>query len=137
VALTSRPEKCDVLLAVTAAPYASDTATTVLRLTDALLQAGSSVRLWSCGYFTMLTQRTLGADKPRDVTDPRRAHPTTLTLAAELLAAYPDTLAWDVCGFCAADRGAREHLPAVRVRPVSRLAAAAGQAGKTVYIGGA
>jgi sulfur relay (sulfurtransferase) complex TusBCD TusD component (DsrE family) len=127
----------DVLLVVTAAPYASDTVTTVLRLTDALLRAEAAVRVWCCGYATMLTQRVLGEAKPRDVTQLAQSHPTTLTLVSGLLVAHPDTLAWDVCGFCCADRGASEQLPAVRVRPPSRLADAVAHAAKTIYIGGA
>lgn len=137
MALSARPAESDVLLVLTAAPYASDTVTTVLRLTDALLRAKAAVRVWSCGYATMLTQRVLGEAKPRDVTDLARSHPTTLTLVAGLLAAYPDTLSWDVCAFCSGDRGASEHLPPVRVRPSSRLAHAVAHAGKTIYIGGA
>lgn len=117
------------------APHGSDQVTSALRLTQALLERGASVQVWTCGYATLLTQRALGPDKPRNLADWNRDHPSTAALAEELLTAFPGRLYWYGCRFCSDDRGAAEHLPQVVLRPPAGYAANVAAAGKTVLVG--
>jgi hypothetical protein len=127
----------DLLITLTAAPFGSDVTTTVLRLLDAALRRGASAQVWACGYATTLTLRSLGEGKPADLLDLRAAHPSTAALIGDLLGAYPASFAWQVCRFCADDRGALDHIDGVGVRSFSRFAGQVGSAATTVYIGGA
>jgi len=128
----------DVLFVLTGAPYASDVVTTVLRMVDELLRRGTSVRVWACGYATALTLESLGQDKPKDYDDWSREYPTTAAVIAGLVENHPDLLTWEVCAYCAQDRGTRgPHLPFARVRPVSRIGSNIAVAGRVLYIGGA
>ncbi|MEU6231563.1 hypothetical protein [Kitasatospora sp. NPDC047058] len=125
----------DVLVTLMGAPHASDQVTTALRLTQALLERGATVQVWTCGYATLITQRPLGADKPRNLTDWNRDYPSLVTLAEELLTAYPDRLYWYGCRFCSDDRGAVDHLPQVVLRPPAGYAANVAAADKTLLLG--
>jgi sulfur relay (sulfurtransferase) complex TusBCD TusD component (DsrE family) len=127
----------DVLVTMTAAPFESDTVTTALRLVDAMLRQGAKVQVWACGYATTLTQRSLGELKPPDLLDLRAKHPSTAALVGSLLKAHPDALVWNVCRFCAEDRGALDHIDGVPTKSFSRYSRLVAAAGKTVYIGGA
>ncbi|MFD9375454.1 hypothetical protein ACFWBH_07915 [Streptomyces sp. NPDC059999] len=125
----------DVLITLMGAPHASDQVTSALRLTQALLERGATVQVWTCGYATLLTQRALGRDKPRDLADWNREHPSTATLAEELLTAYEGRLYWYGCRFCSDDRGAVDHLPQVVLRPPGGYAANVAAADKTLLLG--
>ncbi|GIG63044.1 hypothetical protein Lfu02_74160 [Longispora fulva] len=134
--MAARPP-ADVLLVVTGAPFASDMLTTVLRLVDELLRRGRSVLVWACGYTTMLTQTALGGHKPRDLDDWAARHPSTAAVVSGLLAEYAALFSWEVCTYCAQDRGAGPHVPGVRLRAPSRIGTNVAAARTTIYIGGA
>lgn len=125
----------DLLLAVMGAPHASDMVTTVLRLVDASLRHGARVQVWTCGYATLLTQRSLGQEKPRNLHDLGTDCPTTATLVGGMIAEAAGSLAWHVCRFCGDERGASEHVPGVRVRPPFSFADQVRSATKTVFVG--
>ena len=127
----------DLFVALMTAPYAADTVTTVLRLVDAALRRQARVQVWTCGYATTLTARTVGTVKPRDLRDLSAVHPSTATLVGELLAGYPDRLRWQVCRFCSEDRGVPDQIPAVSVLDFSKFRSCVRSARRTVYIGGA
>jgi sulfur relay (sulfurtransferase) complex TusBCD TusD component (DsrE family) len=127
--------RTDVLVTIMGAPHADDTVTTALRLVQAALERGGSVQVWTCGYATLLTQRGLGEHKPRNLAAWETEYPTTATVVADLLAAYPDTLHWYGCRFCSDDRGAVDHLPQVVLRPPARYADNVVAAAKTVLVG--
>jgi sulfur relay (sulfurtransferase) complex TusBCD TusD component (DsrE family) len=129
---------CDVLVVLTGPPYASDLVTTVLRMLDELARRMVRVRVWTCGYATMLSLVALGERKPREVDNWARTHPSTAAILVGLLERSGDRLTWEVCTFCAEDRGvAGPHLPPVRLRAPSRLGSNVAAAGTTIYIGGA
>ncbi|MFI8894975.1 hypothetical protein [Streptomyces paradoxus] len=125
----------DVLLTLMGAPHAGDQVTSALRLTQALLERGAAVQVWTCGYATLMTQRGQGPDKPRNLADWNRSHPSLPGLAEELLGAFPDRLHWYGCRFCSDDRGVTEHLPQVVLRPPAGYAANVAAADKTLLIG--
>lgn len=127
----------DLLVILTAPPHGSDVLTTVLRLTQAVLDRGRTVRVWACGYNTILTQSSLGATKPVNLRDPDRIAPSATTLIRHLVADHPGRMSWIVCTACSSERGASEHIPEVRLRSDARLAQTIAAARKTVYIGGA
>ncbi|MER6618229.1 hypothetical protein [Streptomyces xantholiticus] len=133
--MARRIPETDVLITLMGAPHGSDQVTSALRLTQALLERGASVQVWTCGYATLLTQRALGPDKPRNLADWNRDHPSTAALAEELLTAFPGRLYWYGCRFCSDDRGAAEHLPQVVLRPPAGYAANVAAAGKAVLVG--
>lgn len=126
-----------LLLFLTGPPHASDLVTTVLRLADAILRQGGTVRVWACGYATLLTQRSLGENKPANMRAWREVYPTTATIVARLLADYQGRLTWDVCRFCSDERGACGHIPQVRVRSPLRLGEVMSAVPKVLYLGGA
>ncbi|UYQ64822.1 hypothetical protein [Streptomyces peucetius] len=133
--MARRIPETDVLITLMGAPHGSDQVTSALRLTQALLERGASVQVWTCGYATLLTQRALGPDKPRNLADWNRDYPSTAALAEELLTAFPGRLYWYGCRFCSDDRGAAEHLPQVVLRPPAGYAANVAAAGKTILVG--
>jgi sulfur relay (sulfurtransferase) complex TusBCD TusD component (DsrE family) len=129
---------CDVLFVLTGAPYATDLVTTVLRMVDELLRRDRTVRVWACGYATALTLEALGPSKPRDLSDWAKQLPSTAAVIAGLLHDYPDQLTWEVCRYCAQDRGAGgPHGSPARMRPTARIGTNVELAGTTVYLGGA
>lgn len=127
--------RCDLLLAVMGAPHASDLTTTVLRLTQALLDRDATVQVWTCGYATLLTQASLGPAKPRNVLDWTREYPTTAALIEDMVAAHPGRLAWYSCRFCSQERGVTEHVAAVRVRTPFRFGEHVAAADRTLFLG--
>ncbi|MCW7944043.1 hypothetical protein AAW14_18830 [Streptomyces hygroscopicus] len=126
----------DLLIVLTAPPHTDDTLTTVLRLAQAVLDQGRSVRIWACGYNTVLTQESLGDKKPGNLLAPDREHPSAAGLVRRLVSDHPGRVSWIVCTACSAERGAAHHVPEVRLRSVARLAATMEAAERTVYIGG-
>lgn len=127
----------DLLLVLTGAPHGSDVVTTTLRMTQAALRRGSSVRVWACGYATMLTQTSLGDTKPRNTRDPDTVYPSTAALIRQMLADFDGRLSWIGCTACSAERGAISHIPQVRLRSPARFVQTIKAADKTVFIGGA
>ncbi|RJQ75853.1 hypothetical protein [Amycolatopsis panacis] len=127
----------DVLVVLTAPPHTTDALTTVIRLAQAVLARDGSIRIWACGYNTMLTQNSLGETKPADLRGPADPAPTAATLIRRLLTDHKGQLGWIACTACSSERGARDHLPEVRLRSDARLAATIAAARRTVYIGGA
>ncbi|MEU9113898.1 hypothetical protein AB0D04_19470 [Streptomyces sp. NPDC048483] len=125
----------DILLTVMGEPHSSDRVTSVLRMTQALLDRGARVAVWTCGYATLLTQRSLGDAKPRNLASWDTDYPSTAALVAELLDAHPDRLYWYGCRFCSDDRGATDHLPQVVLRPPAGYAANVAAARKTLTVG--
>ncbi|GAA3129721.1 hypothetical protein GCM10017687_51230 [Streptomyces echinatus] len=110
----------------------------MLRLAQAVLERERTIRVWACGYNTMLTQSSLGETKPADLRDPATPAPTAGALIRGLLTAYKGRFSWIVCTACSAERGARDHIaegPAALRRP----AGGDGRRGtpRTLYIGGA
>lgn len=135
----SRPpvDRPDLMLFLTGAPHASDMVTSALRLLDAVLRRGGSVQVWACGYSTMLTQRSLGDTKPRNLRDWHQHCPTTAALIRQLLVDYEPRLGWSACRFCSEERGATNHLAEVRVVSPLRLRDVVTAAAKVLYLGGA
>jgi hypothetical protein len=124
-----------VLVTVLGAPHADDSTTSVLRLVQGMLGRGGRVQVWACGYATMLTQRSLGPYKPRNVAAWSTDYPSTAALVDGLLDAFPDRLFWYGCAFCSEERGAGDHLPRVVVRSPARYGENVAAAGKTLMIG--
>ncbi|MFC0599938.1 DsrE family protein [Streptomyces palmae] len=127
----------DLLIVLTAPPHVNDALTTALRLAQAVLDQGRTVRIWACGYNTMLTQESLGDRKPAHLLDPRVVAPSAAAVIRGMIDASEKRLAWIVCTACSAERGAGRHIPEVRLRSDARLAATVAAADRTVYIGGA
>ncbi|WP_031076412.1 hypothetical protein [Streptomyces sp. NRRL WC-3742] len=125
----------DLLITLMGTPHADDRVTTVLRLTQALLERGASVQIWTCGYATLLTQQGLGEDKPRNLAEWNTVYPTTTSLVRGMLKAFPEQLYWYGCRFCSDDRGAVDHLPEVVLRPPGGYAANVAAAGRTLLVG--
>ncbi|MCX4693190.1 hypothetical protein [Streptomyces sp. NBC_01408] len=125
----------DVLIAIMGAPHTGDLVTSAFRLAQALLDRGASVHLWTCGHATGLTQGSLGTDKPRNVVDWAREYPTTAALAADLLAAFPDTLNWYACRFCSQERGADTHIPGIQLRAPFKFTEHLDAADKAFFLG--
>ena len=126
----------DLLVTLMAPPHASDTFTTVLRLLEATLARGARVQVWTCGYATLLTQRSLGTTKPRNIVAWEREHRSAAALVRDLLAANDGRLAWHACRFCSEERGASAHIPEVKLRAPFRFAGHVAESRKTVLIGG-
>lgn len=127
----------DLLLVLTGAPHSSDVVTTTLRIAQAALDRQASVRIWACGYATMLTQTSLGETKPRNTRDPETTYPSTAALVRQMLADFGGRLSWIGCTACSAERGATSHIPEVRLRSPARFVQTIHAADKTVFIGGA
>ncbi|MGP3947302.1 hypothetical protein [Streptomyces sp. 7N604] len=126
----------DLLLVITGTPHQDDMATTALRLAQAVLDEGGTVRVWACGYATMLTQTALGDTKPRNVRRPDRDYPSSAGIIRRMLVAGSGRFAWIGCTACSAERGATSHMPEVRLRSPMRFVPTIEAAVKTVYIGG-
>lgn len=127
--------RADVLLAMMGAPHASDLVTSALRMTQAMLDRGGLVHVWTCGYATTLTQLSLGESKPRNVVDWSRDYPSAASLIRELLSASGGRLAWYSCRFCGEERGVTQHIPEVKVRPPFKFGDHVAAAGKTLFLG--
>jgi sulfur relay (sulfurtransferase) complex TusBCD TusD component (DsrE family) len=127
----------DLLVILTAPPHTTDALTTVLRLVQSVLDQGKSVRVWACGYNTILTQASLGDAKPANLRDPDQTAPSAATLIRHLVTDHPRRMSWIVCTACSKERGASTHIPEVRLRSDARLAQTIATARKTIYIGGA
>jgi sulfur relay (sulfurtransferase) complex TusBCD TusD component (DsrE family) len=109
------------LLLVMGPPYESDLTTTLLRLVEAALGAGHRIVVWTCGGATALTQRTLGASKPRNPMRPADRHPSTSRLVAGLVNRSGGALRWYVCRQCMDERGATAQIAEVVVQPPFRF----------------
>ncbi|GGQ06472.1 hypothetical protein [Streptosporangium pseudovulgare] len=131
----ARIPETDVLLAIMGAPHCSDLLTSALRLTEALVDRGGTVQVWTCGYATMLTQRSLGETKPRNVVDWSRDHPSTAAVVRDLLESRSGLVTWYSCRFCGEERGVSSHIPQVRVRPPFKFGEHVAAAGKTIFLG--
>lgn len=127
----------DLLIVLTGPPYGSDLVTTVFRLVDAVLVSGASVRVWTCGYATMLTRQALGERKQADPRDWSRHYPTTAALVAGLVTSHGAAgFGWVVCRFCATERGADAQIPQARMVSPFTLGRHVDSARRVVYIGG-
>lgn len=109
-----------IFLGMKGAPYESELFTSVLRITNAALQKGHRVTVWTCGGATTLTQSSLGLFKRRNVLifgtgSKDKNYPTTATLVGKLIGLYPDQLTWLVCRQCMEERGVVEHIASVKV----------------------
>lgn len=127
----------DLLIVLTAPPHVNDTLTTALRLAQSVLDQGRTVRIWACGYNTMLTQESLGDSKPVNLLDPELVAPSAAAVIKGMIGAHDKRLGWIVCTACSAERGASRHVTDVRLRSDARLAATVAAADRTIYIGGA
>ncbi len=134
--VAAKTRRWDLLLVLTAAPYSTDVVTTTLRMGQAALELKSTVRIWACGYATMLTQTSLGDTMPRNARDPETVYPSTAALVKQLIADFDGRLSWIGCTACSAERGATSHIPQVRLRSPARFMQTINAADKTVYIGG-
>ncbi len=128
-------DRCDLLFVVVGTPHESDMTTTLMRLLHASLDLGGRVQVWTCGYATMLTQRSLGEGKPRNLVAWSQHYPSTATLVADLVNEREGRLGWYVCRFCSEERGATEHIPEAQVRPALKFANHVTSARKTVFMG--
>lgn len=127
--------RVDLMLAAMGAPHLSSQTTSLLRLAGASLARGAEIRIWTCGYATMLTAESLGASKPRNVLDWGGSYPSTPSLARELLATYPGSVSWLACRFCSDERGATPQIPEVRLETPMRFGTHMAAAGKTIFFG--
>jgi len=125
----------ELFVLVAATPHHDDTCDTLFRLVPAVLARGATATVWACGWATALTTTGLGERKPRDLTDWRAEHPTTLALAAGLAAAHPDRLRWLVCRFCAEEHGTADQPPWVRLVPSHRMATLLAAADRALVLG--
>jgi sulfur relay (sulfurtransferase) complex TusBCD TusD component (DsrE family) len=135
--MTLEKKVWDLLLVVTAAPHSTDVITSALRLSQAVLDNGGSVRFWACGYATMLTQTTHGDTKPANTRDPDGDYPSPAAIARRMIEAGGGRFGWIGCTACSEERGATQHIPQVRRRSPARLAATMAAAKRTLYLGGA
>lgn len=126
-----------LLLVVTAAPHSNDVITSALRLAQAVLDQGKTVRMWACGYANMLTQKSHGDTKLINTRDPEGYYPSSAHIVREMLAANPGKFAWIACTACSAERGATDHIAEVRFRSPMRFVSTIEAADQTVFIGGA
>jgi hypothetical protein len=133
--MPTRVPRTDVLLTLMGAPHESDLVTSVLRLTQALLDGGATVQVWACGYATMLTQQGLGDSKPRNLAAWSTPYPSMAAVVQDMLAAFPDRLHWYACRFCSDDRGATLHIEQVPTRAPAKYAEHVAAAGKTLHLG--
>ncbi|WP_369137437.1 hypothetical protein [Modestobacter versicolor] len=129
-----RPADWDLLVAVMGAPYDSDATSTVLRWVDAATRRDARVQVWTCGYATLLTQRSTGPVKEPNPLDRTREHATARGRIEQLLAERP-TLQWSSCRFCSTERGALDHIDAVRLRPALSFGSHVRESAKTVFVG--
>lgn len=127
--------RTDVLITLMGSPHGSDLITSVLRLVQAVLDRGGTVQVWACGYATLLTQRSLGDSKPRNLAAWSTGYPSTVALVEEMLRASRGRLHWYGCRFCSDDRGARDHIDGVGLRAPAQFADNIKAAGKTVFVG--
>lgn len=125
----------DVLLVVMGAPHESDLVTSVLRLTQALLEQGAVVSVWACGNATLLTRESLGARKPRNLAAWEVRYPSTVTLVRELMTAFPGRLNWFGCRYCSDDRGADDHVPEIRIGTPSHFPKHVTSSKQTIFMG--
>jgi sulfur relay (sulfurtransferase) complex TusBCD TusD component (DsrE family) len=125
----------DLLLVAMGAPYADDTVSTMLRLADASAARGGRVQVWTCGWATMLTQRSLGATKPRNALEWGTEYPSSAAWVQDFLLRHEGRTRWLSCRFCSEERGALDHVPEVRVRPAMSFARHVGESAKTVLVG--
>jgi sulfur relay (sulfurtransferase) complex TusBCD TusD component (DsrE family) len=125
----------DVLLKVLGAPHHTELVTSLFRLSQALLDRGATVQVWTCAEATALTRADVGDSKPPDLTDWTVDYPSTARLVRELLTSAPGRISWYACWFCCLDRGAYEQIPEVRVRPPARFWEHVLAADKTVVLG--
>ncbi|OEU87010.1 hypothetical protein DB35_25945 [Streptomyces abyssalis] len=125
----------DVMLAVYGSPHQTELITTALRLTQALLDRGARVQIWTCGDATGLTRSTLGRTKPRNVLRWTTDYPSSASVISDLLDEYPDLLHWYVCRFCSDERGMSEQIPQVRRRPPFTFWDHTKSAGKLLTLG--
>lgn len=132
-----RTRRWDLLLVLTGAPHHNDVVTSALRMAQATLDRGGSVRLWACGYSTMLTQTTQGDSKLANVRRPDVDYPSPAAVAKSMIAANGGRFDWIGCTACSAERGATQHVPEIRLRSPGRFAATIAAAGTTIFIGGA
>jgi sulfur relay (sulfurtransferase) complex TusBCD TusD component (DsrE family) len=127
----------DLLMVLTAPPHVDDSLTTVLRLSRAMVDTGRTVRVWACGYNTMLTQETLKPVKPVNLLDTGVSYPSAAGVIGDMIETHQGRFGWIVCTACSAERGAGRHIEQVRLRSDARLAATITAARRTLYIGGA
>lgn len=128
-------ERWDLMLAAMGAPHASGQTTSLLRLARAALEGDARVRVWTCGYATMLTAASLGEAKPRNVLDWDGDYPSTAALVRGLLAAHPGRAQWLACRFCSEERGAVPHIPEVTVETPMRFGRHVAAASKALFLG--
>jgi sulfur relay (sulfurtransferase) complex TusBCD TusD component (DsrE family) len=124
-----------LLLVLMAAPHESETCSTALRLAREAVGAGYPVTVWTCGWATALTLRTLPAVKPRNFSDWEASYPSTATLVGDLLAAAGGRLRWLVCGWCAHHRGTAEQIDGVRLVPGTRFGRQLAAATQALFLG--
>lgn len=127
--------RTDVLVTLLGSPHRDDLVTSAFRLVQAMLARGGRVQVWTCGYATLLTQRSLGASKPRNPAAWSTDYPSTARLVGGLLETFPDRLHWYSCRFCSDDRGAADHLPGVVLRAPAQYAGNVSAATKTLLLG--
>lgn len=125
----------DLLLVVMGPPHVSDMTTTVLRLIQAMLDRGGRVQVWTCGYATMLTHRSLGLTKPRNLIDWSTESPSVAGLISGMLAASGGRLQWCACRFCNDERGAGDHIDGVRLRTPFKFSQHVFESARTLFVG--
>ncbi|HKP94817.1 MAG TPA: DsrE family protein [Fibrobacteria bacterium] len=114
---TDNPGKPSFFFGLMGTPYQSDLATSLFRMVQEALAQGHEVVVWTCGYGTMLTQRTLV--RPPDMFEDGQgvaAHPTTAELVQSMFRSSRGHLKWFVCRYCMEERGAVHQIEEVSVK---------------------
>ena len=132
---TPTPTDWDLLVVLMGAPYADDGVSTALRWVESVARAGGRVQVWTCGYATLLTQRALGESKPRDVLGTTSPPLSSAAWVDSLIASSSGRARWLSCRYCSEERGATDHVDAVRVRPATAFHRHVGESAKTVVAG--
>ena len=99
-------------------PYQSDLTTSLMRMVHEALTQGHEVVVWTCGYGTMLSQRTL--IRPPDFFPGKASetsgHPTTSAMIQGLIEYSGGRLKWFVCRYCMEERGAVHQIEEVSIK---------------------
>ena len=99
-------------------PFQSELTTTLFRMVQSALEMDHQVTVWTCGYATNLTQRSLV--RPKDSFAAKDAPGTndlsTAQVVQALMRKHSDKLDWYVCRYCMEERGATQQIDEVQVK---------------------
>jgi tRNA 2-thiouridine synthesizing protein D len=105
-----------ITLALMDPPYETETTTTALRIVDAALRKGHTVKVFAYEGAVNLTMADQAphANPARGTSVEEEHHPTTKDWIASLFAMADGRLEWVNCGLCVDERGAANWIDGVR-----------------------